>query len=151
MSRSSAKERDPYLRGGMNEDLMKQVMKKFSGTKWADLAAFHLIENKLCGDWEAQSKCPAKEAEIYENYAKDHPNSPALAEALYDAAWRWAALIEIYKSEDQQKKSEAVKVKAADLAQEAASQSPQSDWGTRARRLLYFIQQGVPTYGNGQN
>jgi len=150
-SRPSSKERDAYLREGMNEDLMKKVIKKFPGTKWADLAAFHLIENKLCGDWEAQSKCPLKEAEMYENYVKDHPNSPALAEALYDAAWRCSALIEIYKSEDQQKKSEAAKVKAADLAQKAASQSPQSDWGTRARRLLYFIQQSVPTYGNGQN
>lgn len=151
MSRPSAKERDAYMREGMNEDLMRKVIKKFPGTKWADLAAFHLIDNKLCGDWEAQSKCPAKEAEMYENYAKDHPNSPALAEALYDAAWRWSALIEIYKSEDQQKKSEASRAKATDLAQKVSSQFSQSDWGTRARRLLYSIQQGVPTYGNGQN
>ncbi len=151
MSRPSAKEREAYLRGGMNEDLMKQVIKKFPGTKWADLASFHLIENKLCGDWEAQSKCPAKEAEMYEHYAKDHPNSPALAEALYDAAWRWSALIEIYKSEDQQKKSEASKVKATDLAQRAAGQSPQSDWGTRARLLLYLVERNIPTYGNEQN
>ncbi len=129
---------------------MKKVIKKFPGTKWADLAAFQLIDNKLCGDWQAQSKCPAKEAEIYENYAKDHGNSPALAEALYDAAWRWAALIEIYKSEDQQKKSDVSKTKAIDLARRVVSQSPQGDWGTRAQRLLYFIQQGIPTYGNGQ-
>jgi hypothetical protein len=150
-SRPSSKAREAYLREGMNEDLMKKVIKKFPGTKWSDLAAFHLIENKLCGDWEALSKCPEKEAEMYENYVKDHPNSPALPEALYDAAWRWSALIEIYKSENQQKKSDTAKVKAADLAQKAASQSPQSDWGTRARRLLYFVQQGVSTYGNGQN
>jgi len=31
---------------------MKLVIKKFSGSKWADLAAFHLIDNKLCGDWQ---------------------------------------------------------------------------------------------------
>jgi outer membrane protein assembly factor BamD (BamD/ComL family) len=134
----------------MNEDYMKQVIKKFPGTKWADLAAFHLIENKLCGDWQAQSKCPTKEAEMYENYVKDHPQSPAVAEALYDAAWRWSALIEIYKTEDQAKKSEESKAKAIAQAQRVASQFPQSDWGARAQRLLFLIQQGVPTYGNAQ-
>ena len=41
---------------------MKQVIKKFPGTKWADLAAYHLIDNKLCGEWEAQAKCPEMEA-----------------------------------------------------------------------------------------
>ena len=150
MSRPSAKQQEAYLRGTIDEELMKRVMKKFPGTKWADLAAFHLIDNKLCGEWQAQSKCPAKEAEIYENYAKDHPQSPALAEALYDAAWRWSALSEIYKSEDQQKKSDAAKAKATDLAQKIASQFPQSDWGARAQRLLFFMQRGVPTYGNAQ-
>jgi len=149
MSRPSAKEQQAYLREGMDEQYMKEVMKKFAGTKWADLAAFHLIDNKLCGDWQAQSKCPVKEAEMYENYAKDRPQSPAVAEALYDAAWRWAALIEIYKTEDQAKKSEESKGKAIALAQKVATQFSQSDWGARAQRLLYMIEQGTPTYGNG--
>lgn len=69
MSLPSAKQQDPILRRGMNEDYFKKVMKKFPNTKWAYLAAFHLIDNKLCGDWQGQSKCPAKEAEIYQNYA----------------------------------------------------------------------------------
>jgi|SRR5271166_818891 len=151
MSRPSAREKEAYLREGMNEDLMKQVIKKFPGTKWADLAAFQLIDNKLCGEWQGSSKCPEKEAEIYEKYAKEHPQSPSVPEATYDAAWREAALIEIYKTEDQPKKSEESKNKALALAQQAASQSPQSDWGARAQRLLYLIQQGVPTYGNAQD
>src|SRR5579884_4496154 len=71
MSLPSAKEQEPYLRRGMNEDYFKKVMKKFPNTKWAYLSAYHLIDNKLCGDWQGQSKCPQKEAEIYENYAKD--------------------------------------------------------------------------------
>jgi len=149
-SRPSAHEREAYLREGMNEDFMRQVEKKFPGTKWADLAAFHLIENKLCGDWQGSSKCPEKEAEIYEKYTNDHPQSPALAEALYDAAWRFSALIEIYKTEEQPKKSEQSKARAIAAAQKVASQFPQSDWGARAERLLYLIQQGVPTYGNAQ-
>jgi hypothetical protein len=148
MSRPSAHEKDAFLRGGMDEDFMREVMKKFPGTKWADLAAFHLIDNKLCGDWEASSKCPEKEAGMYEKYASDHPQSPALTEALYEAAWRWSALIEIYKTETQQKKSEESKAKAIALAQRAVAQPSQNDWGARSQRLLFMIEQGIPTYGN---
>ena len=39
-----------------------------------------------CGDWEAQSKCPEREAKEYEKYAKEHPQSPKTQEALYQAA-----------------------------------------------------------------
>jgi hypothetical protein len=134
----------------MEEKYMKEVMKKYPGTKWASLAAFHLIDNKLCGDWQGESKCPVKEAEIYEKYAAEYPQSPAAAEALYDAASRWSALIEIYKTEEQAKKSEESKNKAMALAQRIASQYAQSDWSARAQRLSYLIQQGIPTYGNAQ-
>jgi outer membrane protein assembly factor BamD (BamD/ComL family) len=150
MSRPSAKEQEAFLRQGMNEQYMKEVIKKFPGTKWADLAAFHLIENKLCGDWLGASKCPVKEAETYENYVKDHPQSPAVGEALYAAAYRWAALIEIYKTEEQAKKSDESKSRAVALAQRVVEQSPQGGWGARAQRLLYLLNQGVPTYGNTQ-
>src|SRR2546426_11839776 len=147
-ARPSAKEREPFLREGMDEKFMKEVIKKFPGTKWADLAAFHLIDNKLCGDWQGSSKCPTKEAEIYEKYASEHPQSPAAGEALYDAAWRWSALIEIYKTENEAKKSEESKSKAVATAQKVVTQSPQTEWGARAQRLLYLIQQNIPTYGN---
>jgi hypothetical protein len=147
-SRPSARERDSYLREGMEEKYMKEVIKKYPGTKWADLAAFHLIDNKLCGDWQGSSKCPVKESEIYEKYAIEHPQSPAATEALYDAAWRWSALIEIYKSEEAPKKSEEARAKAVALAQRAASQTSSEDWAARAQRLLYLMEQGVPTYGN---
>jgi len=149
MSLPSAKEQDAYLRKAMNEDYFRKVMKKFPNTKWAYLAAYHLIDNKLCGDWQGQSKCPQKEAEIYENYAKQYPQSPAVAEALYHAAYRWSALIEIYKAEEQTKKSDEAKSHALADAQRAISQAGTGDWGARAQRLLYMVQQGIPTYGNG--
>jgi hypothetical protein len=149
MSRPSAHEKEAFLREGMNEDYFTEVKKKFPGTKWADLAVFHMIENKLCGDWQGASKCPEKEAEMYEKYAKEHPTSPAVAEALYDAAWRQSALIEIYKTEGQPKKSAESQAKAIALA-ERASQASQNDWSARAQRLIYLIQQGVPTYGNAE-
>ena len=146
----SAKEQDPYLRRGLDDDYFRKVMKKFPDTKWAYLSAFHLIDNKLCGDWQGQSKCPAKEAEIYEKYAAEYPQSPAAAEALYQAAYRWAALIEIYKTEEDAKKSDEARVRALAVAQKAIAQPPQADWSARARRLLYMVQQGIPAYGNGE-
>ena len=148
MTRPSAREKDAYLRQGMDEQPMKLVMKKFPGTKWADLAAFHLLDNKLCGDWQGSSKCPEKEAELYEKYVKEHPQSSAAPEALYNATSRRAALIEIYKTEEQPKKSEESKNRAIALAQQLVSQYPQSDWSARGQTLLFLLQQGVPTYGN---
>ncbi|PYX93201.1 MAG: hypothetical protein DMG71_15900 [Acidobacteria bacterium] len=148
MTRPSAREKESFLRQGMDEQWMKLVIKKFPGTKWADLAAFHLIENKLCGDWQGSSKCPEKEAETYEKYANERPQSPAAAQALYEAAWRRSALIEIYKTETQAKKSEEAKSRALALAQKLTSQYPQSDWAARGYRLGFLIQQNVPTYGN---
>jgi TolA-binding protein len=136
------------LREGIDEELMKLVMKKFPDSKWAQLAAFHLIDNKLCGDWQGASKCPEKEADIYEKYVKEHPESPDAPEALYDAASRRAALIEIYKTEEQPKKSEQSKSMAIALAQHLVSQYPQSDWSSRGQTLLFLVQSGVPTYGN---
>ncbi len=147
-SRPSAREKEPYLRGGIDEQAMRQVMKKFPDSRWAQLAAFHLIDNKLCGDWQGSSKCPDKEAETYEKYVKEHPDSPVAPEALYNAASRRAALIEIYKTEDQQKKSEQSKNQAIALAQQLISQYAQSDWSARGQTLLFLVQQGVPTYGN---
>ena len=148
MTRPSAREKDAYLRQGMDEQPMKLVMKKFPGTKWADLAAFHLLDNKLCGDWQGSSKCPDKEAEMYEKYVKEHPQSSAAPEALYNATSRRAALVEIYKTEEQPKKSEESKNRAIALAQQLVSQYPQSDWSARGQTLLFLLQQGVPTYGN---
>ena len=147
-SRPSARERDPMLREGIDEELMKLVMKKFPDSKWAQRAAFHLIDNKLCGDWQGASKCPEKEADIYEKYVMEHPESPDAPEALYDAASRRAALIEIYKTEEQPKKSEQSKSLAIALAQHLISQYPQSDWSARGQTLLFLVQGGVPTYGN---
>jgi outer membrane protein assembly factor BamD (BamD/ComL family) len=144
----SAEERNPLLRAQINEDWMREVMKKFPGTKWADLAAYHLIENKVCGEWAADTKCPEKESELYEKYVREHPQSPKAAEALYQAAWRQAALIQMYKDDGNAGRSNGAKNKAVALARQIASQYPQTDWGARAQALLYLIEQDVPTYGN---
>lgn len=144
----SARQRDPRLRPENDEQYMKLVIKKFPGTKWADLAAYHLLENKLCGDWEGSSKCPEKEAEMYEKYAAEHPGSPKAPEALYNAAWRRAALIEIYKTANKQKQVEESRSRAKATAQLDITKYPDTDWAQRARALVYMVEQGIPTYGN---
>ncbi len=151
LTRPSARERDSYMHGMIDEQWMKLVVKKFPGTKWADMAAFHFIENKLCGDWEGASKCPEKEAEMYEKYAKEHEQSPSAPEALYAAAWRQSALIEIYKTEANQKKAEVARNRGIEIAQKIVSQYSQSDWSSRARMLIFYVQQGVPTWGNASD
>src|ERR1700674_38856 len=97
MSRPSAREMDPDARSPIDDEFMKQVIKKYPHSKWEDLAAYDLIDNKLCGEWKGLAKCPEKESEIYEKYVREHPQSPKAAEALYNAAWRQAALVDIYK------------------------------------------------------
>jgi outer membrane protein assembly factor BamD (BamD/ComL family) len=131
---------------GIDEDLMKQVIKKFPHSKWADLAAYHVLDNKLCGDWQGESKCPEKEAEVYEKYADEHPQSPVAAEALYNAAYRRSALIELYKNDGKSSHIGDAKAKAVALAQRIIANYPQSDWAVRAQTLLYKLDQGIPTY-----
>jgi hypothetical protein len=147
-SRPSAKQKDPNLHGEMDDQYMKLVIKKFPGSKWADLAAFHLLEPKLCGTWEGDERCPVKEAAMYEKYAAEHPNSPSAPEALYDAAWRHAALIEIYKNQNKPKQIDESRASAKSTAQGIIAKYPQSDWAYRARTLIYLVDQQIPTYGN---
>lgn len=146
-SRKSAKSRDPRDRLPIEEELMKRVEKKFPGTKWADMAAFHRLDNKLCGDWNMQAKCPEKEADIYEKYVAEHPNSPSVPEALFDAAYRWGALVEIYPLDGQEKKVDEARQRAINIAQKLLAKNASPDWNARAQRLIYMLNNKIPTYG----
>ncbi len=132
---------------GIDENLMKRVIKKFPQTKWAELAAYDMLDNKLCGDWKGESKCPEKEAEVYEKYADQHPQSPKTAEALYNAAYRRAALVDLYKNEGKSGDIPNAKAKATALAQRVITGFPQSDWADRAQTLIYKLDQGIAVYG----
>jgi hypothetical protein len=148
-TRPSAKLRDPSMRVPLDESYMKKVMKKFPGTKWADLAAYEVIDNKLCGEWEAEAECPVKESEIYLKYADEHPKSPKAPEALYKAAWRQAALITIYKTNNQPKKADDAAARSISISKKLISQYPEAtDWSNRAQTLIYMVQTGIPAYGN---
>lgn len=148
MSRPSAHEQSPDLRGQIEESYMREVIKIFPHTKWADLASYNLLDNKVCGDWRGQSKCPQRESELYEKYAREHSQSPKAAEALYNAAWRQAALIEIYRTEDQGGRTGDAKKRALELTQRLTTQYPDSEWVNRAARLEFLMQQNIPVYGN---
>lgn len=150
MRRPSARDLDPDARTPIEDEFMKQVIKKFPHSKWADLAAYNLIDNKLCGEWKGLAKCPEKESEIYTHYAHEHPQSPKAAEALYNAAWRQAVLVDIYRINNENDKSANARKKAIALAQELISQSPQGDWKPRALDLEYKLEQNVPLYGAQQ-
>lgn len=149
LPRPSYRELDPDARTPIDDQLMKEVEKKFPHTKWSDLAAYETIDNHLCGDWKGLAKCPEKESEIYERYAHDHPQSPKAPEALYNAAWRQAVLVDIYKGSDDEKKTTNARKKATALAQQLISQYPQEgEWKARARDLMYKLDQNVPVFGN---
>src|SRR5262245_22261579 len=149
LQRPSSRELNPDMRTQIDDETMKEIRKKFPHTKWADLAAYDMLDNKICFDWKGEASCPEKESEIYEKYAREHPQSPKAAEALYNAAWRQAALVDIYKSYRQQDKSERARKKGLELTQELASRFPDSDWKPRAATLAYALQQNIPVYGNG--
>ena len=147
-SRRSTKELPSSLRSTVDEDEMKQVIKKYPRTKWADLADYHFVENKICGDWLGKPDCPEKESNIYEEYVKNHPNSPKVQEALLKAASRQAALIQIYATEEQPGKIPTAKQRAIALAKRAFDAKPDTDDAQRAQKLLYMVEHDIATYGN---
>lgn len=147
-SRPSARRHDADWEADIPEDYIRQVMKRYPRTKWADLAAFDLIDNKRCPDWTVTLQCAEKESKAYEKYADDHPQSPKAAEALYEAAWRQSALAAMLKTAEQNDKIGAAKARAQALAERIISQYPQQgDWAQRAQTLLYYLQQDIPTFG----
>jgi hypothetical protein len=143
----SAREREPYLRDQMDEDELKKVIKLYPHTRPADLAAFTLVENKLCGDWQGSPKCPEKESEAYEKYAAEVPDGPRTAQALYQAVYRQAVLTDMYAADGKDSKSNAAHAHARELAARLKEKFPQSDFTARAAALVFKLDEGVPVYG----
>ena len=146
-SRPSAKELDPYLRDQMDEDQLKKVIKTYPQTRQAALAAYALIDNKLCGDWQGTEKCPEKEAEYYEKYAAEFPDGPRTAQALYQVVFREASLVDMYGADGNEKKVEQAKAHAKELAARLKEKFPQTDSCWKAGALVYKLEEGIPVYG----
>ncbi len=146
--RPSAKEREAYLREQLYEDEMKKVIKIWPHTKQADEAAFEIIDNKLCGDWQGQPKCPEKESEYFEKFASEHPDGPRTAQALYQATYRQAVLGDMYAADNSDKKRDAARNHARELAARLKEKFPASDYTARAQSMAYKIEQGLAVYGS---
>jgi hypothetical protein len=144
----SAKEQEAYLRPQLFDSDMKKVIKNYPGTKYAALAAYDMLDNKLCGDWQGLPKCPEMEAGLYEKYARQYPDSPKAAEALYNATYREGVVVTMYMVQEDKKKSDEAAGRTQALAQDLKAQYPQSDFTARAASIAYRVQQGVPIYGN---
>ena len=150
-SRPSAHEKENYLREQMDDTEMKKIQKLYPRTKWADLAAFDMIDNKVCGDWQGTEKCPEKEADIYAKYADEHPDSPKAAQALYQAAWREACAGDMYQADNEEKKSNDARARSKDLAGRVQTKYSDSDYSARAAGLVYKMEQQIPIYGSDRD
>ncbi len=146
-TRPSSHERDAYLREPIDDQEMRKLIKLYPRTRQSDLAAYDMIDNKLCGDWQGEAKCPEKESEDYEKYVVEHPDSPRAAQALYLAIYRQAVLTDMYAADDNQKRSQQAHAHAAELAAKLKEHFPASDYSYRAGALVYKLDEGIPVYG----
>ena len=147
----SAKEQDASLRPTIFEGEMKKVIKNYPQTKYAAQAAYRLVDNKLCGDWQGLPKCPEKEAELFEKYAQQYPDGPRSAEALYNAVYRDAVVVTMYTVEEDKKKADAAAARVQSITEQMKSKYPQSDFTARAVSIAFKVQQGVTIYGNDRD
>ena len=147
----SAKEQEAYLRPQVYEGELKGVIKAYPGTKFAAYAAFDLLDNKLCGDWQGLPKCPQMEAGLYEKYAKQYPDGPRTAQALYNAAYREGVAVTMWTVQDDRKRADESAKRVQALADEAHQRFPQADDTARTLSLAYKVQQGIAIYGTDRD
>src|SRR3984885_1417713 len=147
----SAKEQEAYLRPQLYEGEMKKVMKMYPGSQFAALAAYDLLDNKLCGDWQGLPKCPEMETGLYQKYAQQYPDGPKSAEALYNAVYRQGVVVTMYLVQEDRKRSQAAAQRTQALAQELKEKYPKTDFAARADSVAFRVAQGIPIYGNDRD
>ncbi len=147
----SAKEQEAYLRPQLYEGEMKKVMKNYPGSKFAALAAYDLIANKLCGDWQGLPKCPEMETGLYQKYAQQYPDSPKAPEALYNAVYRQGVLVTMYNVQEDRKRADAAAQRTQSLAQDLRQRYPKTDFAARAQSIAFRVAQGIPIFGSDRD
>ena len=147
----SAHEQEAYLRPQLYEGEFKRVMKLYPDTPFAARAAFSLIDNKLCGDWQGLPKCPEMETGLYLKYAERYPGGPKSAEALYNAVYRQGVLVSMYNVDENKRKAEAAAANCERLAEEVRQKYAASDFADRAASIAFRVKQGIPIYGNDRD
>ncbi|NYF77835.1 SH3 domain-containing protein [Granulicella arctica] len=147
----SAREQEAYLRPALYDGEMKKVIKNYPGSKFAAMAAFDLIDNKLCGDWQGLPKCPEMETGLYEKYAQQFPDGPKTAEALYDAEYRQGVLVTMYTVQEEKKRADNAASHAQSIADQLKTKFPASDYAARGTSLAFRIAQGISIYGTDRD
>jgi len=147
----SAKEQEAYLRPQLYEGEMKKVIKMYPGSKFAALAAYDLLDNKLCGDWQGLPKCPEMETGLYQKYAQQFPDGPKAAEALYNATYRQGVVVTMYNVQEDRKRAQAAAQRTQALAQELKERYPKTDFAARAGSIAFRVAQGIPIYGSDRD
>ncbi|MDE3104229.1 MAG: hypothetical protein KGK08_03555 [Acidobacteriota bacterium] len=151
MTLPSAKEQDASLRQQIYEGDMRKIIRQFPGTSYAALAAYDLLDNKLCGDWQGLPHCPELETTLYEKYAQQYPDGPRAAQALYNAAYRQAVLVTMYTVDDNRKKADAAAAHVQQLVQQMQARYPKSEFTARAASIGFQVQQQIPVYGSDRD
>jgi hypothetical protein len=146
-TRPSAHEKAAYMREELDDEEMKKIIKFYPHTRQAAFAAYALIDNKVCGDWQGQPKCPEKESDYYEKYAAEYADGPRTAQALYQAVYRQAALVDMYGADGNDKKADSAKAHAHELAARMKDKFAQSDYTARALAIVFKLDEGIPVYG----
>jgi len=147
----SAKEQEAYLRPQLYEGEMKKVMKMYPGSKFAALAAYDLLDNKLCGDWQGLPKCPEMETGLYQKYAQQYPDGPKAAEALYNAVYRQGVVVTMYNVQEDRKRAQAAAQRTQALAQELKERYPKTDFAARGDSIAFRVSQGIPIFGSDRD
>lgn len=147
----SAHEQDAYLRPQLYEGDLKRVMKLYPDSPYAARAAFDLIDEKLCGDWQGLPKCPEMETDLYLKYADRYPGGPKSAEALYDAAYRQGVLVTMYSVDDDKKAADRAAQNCQAIADQLHAKYPASDYADRAASIAFRVKQGIPIYGTDRD
>ena len=147
----SAKEQEAYLRPTIYEGDMRRILKLYPGSSYAGLAAYNLIDNKLCGDWQGLPKCPEMEAKLYLKYVDQWPQSPKAAEAQFNAVYRFGVLVSMYTVDDDRKRAESAAKQTQALADDMRTRFPKSDFTYRAEAIAYRVSQGIPIYGTDRD
>ena len=147
----SAKEQDAYLRPQLYEGEMKKVIKMYPGSKFAALAAYDLLDNKLCGDWQGLPKCPEMETGLYQKYAQQYPDGPKAPEALYNATYRQGVVVTMYNVQEDRKRAQAAAQRTQALAQELKERYPKTDFAARGESIAFRVAQGIPIFGSDRD
>jgi hypothetical protein len=146
----SAKEQEAYLRPQIYEGALKKVEKRYPG-EYAARAAYDLIDNKLCGDWQGLPKCPEMETGLYVKYAQQFPDGPKSAEALYNAVYRQGVVVTMYLVQEDRKKSDEAAKRVQALAQDLKTRYPKSDFAARGASIAFRVSQGIAVYGSDRD